>query len=54
MEPMDIDGGDELTSYAIKNNCSRDTYDLLFKTFTDTVKFFFFCLIKIFISIFLA
>jgi hypothetical protein len=53
MEPMEIDDGSALISYALANNCSREVYDLLFKTFADSVKIsFFFIIIKIFIHVF--
>jgi hypothetical protein len=53
MNPMDIEDGVEIFTYALKNNCSRETYHLLFKTFPDTVEILSFCLMrKIFVHIF--
>ncbi len=53
MNPIDIEDGVEIFTYALKNNCSRETYHLLFKTFPDTVEILSFCLMrKIFVHIF--
>ncbi len=38
MEPMAFDDSNEIFSYALENNCSRETYDLLVKPFPDSVK----------------
>jgi hypothetical protein len=38
MEPLDIDDDDGIIAYALKNNCSRETYDLLLKRLPDSVK----------------
>jgi hypothetical protein len=53
MNSVEFDDGIELISYALKNNCSREIYDLLFKTFVDAVKkiFLFFIILKIFLHI---
>jgi hypothetical protein len=53
MNPIDIGDEMEIFTYALKTNCSRETYDLLFKTFPDTVEILSFCLMrKILVHIF--
>jgi hypothetical protein len=42
MNPIEFDDPSELIVYALKNNCSREIYDLLIKAFTDSVKILFF------------
>jgi hypothetical protein len=37
MQPLQINGN-EIIVYALKNNCSREIYDLLFKTFKNSVR----------------
>ncbi len=41
MNPIEFDDPSELIVYALKNNCSREIYDLLIKAFTDSVKILF-------------
>jgi hypothetical protein len=38
MEPLELEHDEGIISYALKNNCSRETYDLLLKKLTDIVK----------------
>jgi hypothetical protein len=46
MEPLDIDHNDGIITYALENNCSRETYDLLLKRLPDSVKKFISYLIR--------
>ena len=38
MDVLDEGSSDEIISYALANNCSREIYDLLSKAFADSVK----------------
>jgi len=42
----DFDDPSDLIAYALKNNCSREIYDLLIKAFADSVKIFFYFIFK--------
>ncbi len=42
MNTNNFDDPNDLIAYALKNNCSREIYDLLIKAFADSVKIFFF------------
>ena len=37
MHAMDLHQGEGIISYALKNNCSRETYDLLLKALPESV-----------------
>ena len=53
MEPLDIDNDDGIIAYGLKNNCSREIYDLLIKRYPDSVgNYFSFCSIEISIDFF--
>ena len=45
MSAMDLCYGDGILSYALKNNCSRQVYDLLIKALPGSVEILFFSLI---------
>jgi hypothetical protein len=51
MQPINTYNGNEIILYALKNNCSREIYDLLLKAFSNTVKVFVYIILKMFIRI---
>ena len=38
MEPTDTADSHSILTYALKNNCSREIYDLIIKTFPELVR----------------